>query len=1363
MLKSADNSKPSRKLENEERNLDAKAPRSRVKLDPTDPPSGTRSTYFTGMSSASYQSLKARDQKQRVENYMTIRATRVSISDYVLARDEEVDFTISNFSKKIQYLNLQSPKTKHFYLTKQVLIKDYVLAPGMEVVIKLTFKAPLVGEPHVECRDFIVVDVKGGDSIVVDLEALPSIPRLEISKEVDLGKNLLDLELVRALMPLNGKISSSKDAVVKGWIKSKIKISNLGKVTTDYKFLFDEGFPIRITPMTGAVKGNSSCECVVEFLPVIVGEFNYVCKFAYGDKNLEFSVRGTVIETLVQLVTLDGKDVSQLKFLDFKNTYFGHKMKIPLLIKNGNSNDCSWMISSAGRGEVNVIQRNNVEGSQFSSSPSKGSVAPGESTFVDIEFDPKRIALKKGFTALGTQTEQVHHKVKMKFDYDDGFQKQSYTFDVVGSASPFQVKLSSSEIVFPAINTKGSISKKICLINSNPNLGARFEFDKVAHFDISPLKGVILPSQKVEIKISFVPNQYGNFSIQSTCKFYWNHSKDVLKSGPQSTVKAICHSVLSLCGSFSPKRSSVKGNLGLIKDDSEKIESEEVPASQLEWSQKLSHHEKYNKFIRGKSSDQYSEKDESVVYDNSTSLLAPEPTFAVEKEALTLKTDTFLYRKQKMIFENFKGKCEPSTEGRPWEKGWDDAALPPKELNEIYASSAVIDFGKITNHTTNRLPLNFLNASSLPIKICLDPIRGGKNCPETSFISVDVKILRLHTLDISGTEICFQANQTGEFAGSVRYIINNSYAYDIFVKAQVLPVDLVCSTDTVAIKYVAQGIQDGPKADPSPNFIIRKVIGIDYKFPTSSSQFKIANEGKFEASFEIIGSKTDGADILGLDLINGGDSDGWFTISPQNGLVTPGEFVNVTVTYIPGTKMNLKRIYNISVVDSFGVPSVVKKITITVIGSCDTSDVQLLNTNLRQGALDLGALPVITRDDCGDLYTMQTEYSKDNIGKFALTGTKSLKLKSKGENPCNFIASTPGAEKGFTVFPTFGTILPGQSVEIKVQAMAYSPAIIEDFVIVNVIGGGKGFKIPVRYEGKFPNIEIVKLESPFSENVVIGSSSSESLSVINKGQVLGRCIFDLSKFSDFSVKLVDEKSGAGNARKSAIGGDLLGLARKNKLGFLASRNIYALDIAPGDKLSLDLVFKPNVPVVYEEQIIPVYMLGARLAWTFELPIRTRATISPLKLVTSDIVFKDLILQSDATGILSAMHHKLEIENISDEPQTWAASVSCSGSYALKSFSVDAEQGLLKPGEVTSVKISFHPSKTGNYSGIIDIYLKVLGQDVSIPVSLRGNAIAPSLTFDPVELFLPVVPLHTISRAKFWIINNGCELSIKVLI
>ncbi|KAJ3372164.1 Cilia- and flagella-associated protein 47 [Kappamyces sp. JEL0680] len=1411
-------------------------PRRLQKLDPTIPSEGTRPTYFTALSTRSFESIKSLSRKPYLDSYMTLRVkpAKVLVEDYEPASHHECSITLHNYSRKIQYLSLGNTTTRLFRLAKDSPLQEFSIAPGLEKEIKVIFTAPGLSKGSVATTDTqkhyvdrLDIQVRGEDPITVPLEAIPPPSKLEIAVQISFGKveyNPKCRDDHYALQAANdvAELRNKKSAIAAGWIRKRVPLTNSGKRPAKFSFEFDETAPLKMSPMSGILEPHSSCYIQIELLPCVLGSFNEKIeirldnKIPVAGKMAEqtpepfFAVVGEVIDRKVTLSSPSGFDIAGQSLLDLGAVYFGQSVYLPIRITNQDDKKTHWSIVHSERNDANVpgkLKKLSASGAAdrvpaFTATPSQGVLYPGQSSIIKVRFEPASSSQPSGFK---NQKKTPGVKVfRMSMDLQtsstgefDGKMEAPVHLQFQGTAHPFLVQLSSPVVSFPRNDSQKVQKSSIVLSNRNSAVGAEFQFDQVAHFDIAPASGVLKPSESLEIDVIFRPNQYGHFQLSSLCTV--TPLKNEHGAGLHSELhwageNVLARLPLALAASWLP---------GVLPNCLERIDNaaDDNKPSNIEWKQKVAHRQRYIDYIRGEGTPKPKRKENAPIKhdisalhyldeerlrsnsaDQRTGLIPPEPiaTGLLGRTHHSPGDNTKTQRLVQMqsyfekLAEPFQSKPSPPSD-LGFSLQWQEASLSQKDLENVFASTAVLDFGDVTVHSTARLPLNFLNATPSKSVVHISHSLGGDSkLLDTSCLSVSPAALNLTHLAIAGLEVRMNSHVTGDFSASLNYIVNKRYVYHVVIKARIVPIALKCSVDRINLEIKASdldGIGSGDSAKDGSvqrrnvpaNYTTKVLWNKEFRFPLVTAVFEIENPGNYAAWFDFKDPQTHNADPPEVFLLKNQQSEGRVTIVPSSGSVAAKSKQQITVFYSPGTKAAIDRLFHLEVYDKFnGASTLVKTLPFHVSTFAEAADCQLL-ANLKQG-LEFGLIPVASKEDAPELYDAQlTGFSKNTSGKFPMFGVRSFKIKNNSSKPYAFVAFASDKVHEVELKPNCGVVGAFQTLELVVAVTPLTAAAVEDHIVVNMVGGGKSYRIPIKYEGRRPHIEFTKFGPSIAETVIVQSFSSQSYQIVNKGSVFARLVVDLSKHPDLSLQIKEElkrSTSSASRRKStsvALPATTTPSQYANRIGSLASKNIFIIDSQPGDRIAVDLQFSPK-STSSVDAAIPVYLLGSRShnqLTTFDCPVVSRAVSSPIKLSVSTIDFGEKTIHSEGKVRRSPTVKTFEIENTSKEPIPWNGSI-IANSVDGHVFAMEPSCAVLDPGAKQEIEVRFDPLVPAAYTSTLQLTIDYLDMESVFSIGLVGHSMRPSIVFSPPELFMPIVPLGDVSMAVLWITNNGCE-------
>ncbi|KAJ3084382.1 Cilia- and flagella-associated protein 47, partial [Quaeritorhiza haematococci] len=157
-------------------------------------------------------------------------------------------------------------------------------------------------------------------------------------------------------------------------------------------------------------------------------------------------------------------------------------------------------------------------------------------------------------------------------------------------------------------------------------------------------------------------------------------------------------------------------------------------------------------------------------------------------------------------------------------------------------------------------------------------------------------------------------------------------------------------------------------------------------------------------------------------------------------------------------------------------------------------------------------------------------------------GSRTFKVKNTSPHPCFFIAHLATSSNEIEVSPRSG-IIEGRSgtVDITVSILPARVGVFENAVVVKVVGAGKIYRVPFRYESRIPEVEITTPPPATAgsmgiaaglvgggdmeaSNTVVGTWSTRDLHFCNRSGVVSRVVVDLRERPEFGFQIKVETS-----------------------------------------------------------------------------------------------------------------------------------------------------------------------------------------------------------------------------------------------
>ncbi|KAI8906344.1 hypothetical protein EDD86DRAFT_248625 [Gorgonomyces haynaldii] len=1314
--------------------------------DPTVPPVGTRPTYFTGISSAGFKSTKASLQKRLYDQKLGLRVfpEKVKIMDYEPGRDYTCEIKIQNCSKTLKRVFYMSPKTKAFELAPGTDLSQQAVTSGMSCNVTVVFRAPAEKDKKTRklgvYRDSLVINVSGGSPLVIPLEAYPSAPRLLVEESLEFGIIILEHGLSKAEESLQFrrnllvKNASNRDVSFKCVYDPKLL-----KVETKRNILFKAG------------TGPSDTELEIQLLPLVPGAFEAAIQLVCDPLEQEYTlpkitVRANVLKHRLSIEKPDGTPV-EIRELDFGTVYFGQEAYVPFVIKNNGSKPVRWVITSSNQripycpDTSNLSQRERrrlkqLEDEQRSNmfvDPMEGILESQQKQTVKFLFKPLGIKQNYGFKKGFKPVEFKNFVQMMKLQITKSVSAVCLSNDpaidmtLAGQGCPVLATLSEQLVKFDQ-----EFSRSIVLKNESKFLPFVFEFDKLAQFSIVPSKGTLEPNSSIEIEIQFRPNQIGNFDMTASALEAQLQRYQKLPQNKDFVLPTIRKSA----------------QIDFIPPNQE---------SQAEWMKKVEHRNLYIDYIRKSRLErikkEYAESfGDFEEYSNAS---PPKITYVDGESGLVPPQPIDIQIKAKAkppIHELFTMKRAALPIVGAYEEDAIDTVLSPADLEQVYTSLPVLDFGDISSHTLVKLEISFLN--NIPSGNTIHLEMMSNNHGTHASVNIQPRSFLINQQRVAKFQVSCTVHTAGMFESHVTYVINKRHIYQIPVKARVLYMPIKASVHSLdfvckPVNYMVAE-QHGSNIDLAPERFVWKDFGdAEYCIPRFQQPLELINTGGCDIKFVLEQEKP-----KELDIFKYGNSEGVFSVEPHTGVIPANKSVLLTVSYIPGTKNAYETDLHFDIYDPFdGQDRLIQSLDIHCTAQGPDSQCSI---NLQRNILDFGVLPeFITSSNFAPLYDPNvTPFGATYFGKTPLYGAGTITIKNTGQSACNYIASLSDGSNHITLEDNYGLVPANGQADIHVTTNPTVIGVFEDEVVVNIVGGNKSFKIPVKCETQVPDIQLSAPLSVFQESVIVGSSTVQGYVIKNTGNVYARLILDMQNHKEFYIKTAmsfdpetekyPPKAFFGNNHLSRYG------VATVELDDSVFKNCNTVDILPGEQVLLEIEYRPVSVAVYDNPI-SLYCLGKNELWTL-LNVNTRAIPSPVELSETDIVFEDVIIHSSALVQEQLTSTKTFVcKNVSSQAIRWRLEHGHP-----ECFETNATSGLIEPNEKTEIQFKFTPTLAMKYTATGYLILE-LEEEIRFQLSLRGNGLNPSISFDPPELFMPVVPCGTTSTQVFYILNHGCEL------
>ncbi|XP_077977423.1 cilia- and flagella-associated protein 47-like [Glandiceps talaboti] len=1310
---------------------------------------------------------------------------------------------VQNVCKSSKTVKFHRPATKNFRLKVRNPTKP--VAPGMEVKATIEYFT----EVPKDCHDRLILLVDD-DVIEIPLFAYCPQPLLELEGPVDFGE-----------VVANHRVLSKE-----------ISIFNHGSMPGEYKIKYDGPQPIVIMPSGGSIRPKTAQIIKIEYVSKTPGTFKEEARVRLeGQDPSTLIIQGKVVERSLELLSPESQH--SIECVKFGQTYYGTDRTEGTILYNNGPDPVSFVtvmqVGAIGE-EVGVDLSKSTSAtlantekscvpsgdmtSLFTAIPNQGILGPYQKLPVFFRFSPRFNSSQHGWKGTVNIAPRQDFAVFVNIEmigsnkgFSDGEGLDSQLNEnsnrsrvevaLTGTALPILISLSpQSQYDFGECPVEEHVDTLCTLKNESTVLPVSFTFRRIAQFSASPPVGKLLPEQSQDIIFSFKPHQYGTFKKIQYVDILGPVADDDTVTG---THLAPIHTIhIAFTGVSSPQTNKrepkfnpgitplVVGEVGQFVDVTfDKAKSYDPRAATLNAVKSKSLHlnqtanrtrddltlVSYPNDRAGSIRPSYRRDNYATIFTKHNRYTYVDPDYAYTDEELNDK------KAHRDMYVNYikdlreKRVCK--------EKAREFHELNnAKEIGLKPASGMKSPQPKVDEITTNvRSPVppysHFQMLSSKKLAQIEDvaqsrPVSEGLNAvPMNRQEKVDCKIpltpQELHqviigppTLDFG--EVCLKST-------SIKHmdIVNNlgqhiHIVVDIDCRelrqtsplSQVVPpnskaqLPLIFESNTKGrfqrnVTYTVNGYHQDHV------IVFAEVVPVALQLSTTTLALKPTPGMPAEAGLRDVivlkNKRNYPAEFTWQPIL--GERGTAFSIRPATGTVDAFKDLECEVVFHPSYHAPEEGQFALQVHGG-------STLKLNSIANLGPTQVQFIERRILFGSVPLH-----------------------------LTTTRTAQLYNTSQNHAYFQVIDPNPFPGLTVTPTHGVVPVGGVAEIKVQ-LTPSAVLKFDTRVQLAIRGWK--TVDLRMGGTVePPIVDIDMASFHLGGVFCGSNMTVPFKLINRAQTRAKVEFDLSRFTDFSLK---------------FHGDVMEESEDSQ-----NPGVYKVTVSGQDVIKCELSFHPTEVAAYDF-IVPVSINQTDAPTPIPTPFpptpapsskSIQHIITPRPVPFTISTPRRRIVATGLRQPLQLSHVKLEFSlpsgffemgvqqgiygqskgtmmvNNSDKELKWCLDLNKSNKALEEGvfrflhpngtpfLSVDSEQGVggyLKPGETFALGILFCPEAPGCYETKVPIILDDEQDKIYRYLHLIGELKAPRLRFDPLAIVLTPVPLCTEVSADFTVHASG---------
>ena len=995
----------------------------------------------------------------------------------------------------------------------------------------------------------------------------------------------------------------------------------------------------------------------------------------------------------------------------------------------------------------------------FAVFPREGVIPPYGSATLALTFAPTKTAPSKGFHCQERE-DQSEEYVYTAFVSFAGHERR-LRLPVRGSGEMAALDVRPAGLLrFGDVAVHDAVDRVVSLVNTNGVLPCRFAIGRSATFKASPASGDLEPGASAEVTLSYGPRTLGTHREALPVR--------VLSTGSGRTMGAakiamtgVCTAISSRCPivggpntlptDFARKQTFVgdEGAASLRQPYTRRKPWEEKETSAIfsspadmqlsaeEIRDKEAHSARYTSFIRRhqtqrrarasglRGNGKFETDPVSLGMRSASGLRAPEPELPKADDPIWQATNAAAaeasestaaggvvkprnrpaYMEDEALHSKSRFKARPSTLQEQRECS---LMLVPQDIMRVATGPSLIDFGRITCLSMPVKTFAVTNelSQTLLVEVNAQEIEDlASSTPASQVVPAGVT---------AGFDVALTCANLGSLHRTVEYVINGKHRYAFEVTAEIVPVTVNLSTESLNFGFDAENFE---------NFVTEYV--------------KIANPNTHPVEFSV------------------SSSSGAFVASPSSGVINAGLSAELAVTWTPASgssggsdaELSLRVVGGAARRIACAGISPEGKLTFreksvnfgsVCVGEETTRTATVRNVGASDAVFTLDQAPPWVRCTPGrarlspgssaDLqlvFTGEAPQVYASTLQMAVRGSKPIKLNLSGEAIVPQAAASPDAFD-------FGDVYLGGTARRTLTLTNTSP--IRASLELDLID--------------YPSFYI---ESPrelwanlaYEENPVrVLRAKPDTAGAASSSGVPGTASMPLGR-------TVSTASSVGGA--SCVSGET-GLPVGGK---------YRISVNANSSLDVHLVFRPSAVYAFDFNL-PLVLgnVTSELATGLtKLSPRVKAYgLRPRLLLSTAVVdFGSRIVRSER---VKKIPYTMDVEvTNNDEGKElsfeFGQPVAADGTR-VGAYTIEPQSGRLAPGQACVLRVSYMPHAKRDDLATAPIFLDGDDSKAYVSLELAGSGRYPKLLFDRREVTLQPVPLGMTATARFTVRNDGYD-------
>ncbi|EAY17000.1 hypothetical protein TVAG_281170 [Trichomonas vaginalis G3] len=671
---------------------------------------------------------------------MKISPEIIEFRDLEDGESDSIDVSITNISRKTLKI--------HFSLTNDCFSIEqspYIsITPGLTIQKEVTYTAY---SQKKEEGTFSIIS--NDEKIDIPIIAYPQMPSFDI--------NIRNLDL--------GNLSLSSNQT------SSFIITNFGSISGFFKIATENKYA-EIKPSSGNLDPNQNQVIQVGFRPPTTGPHEFEIKFELPNSYNTIpplKVKAFIVGQSLEIFD-NGIQTSKIKF---GHAFYGQKISKSVHVKNNGPVQRTFQILPAHH------LTDDKSESYFTPEEKEYTLEPNEDKEITFYFNPPNNPIKN---------DEIEIEIEQISTIEINNTNISFEIIFTGSTSQFLCSISPVDFSFGKQLIRSQTTKTLDIRNSSKH-PISFCIKEIAGIHFSPSQGIIKQNSLRQIDVIFKPNSLGLFDSPVLVSFCDGFIKKKLNISGESVTSLNDETKFSRKKIWETNQEAMMNlkypNNPYCMTQSDMEIKEKLNATFRDYISTT----KNSQNLTLKSDKNNKENDINLGFNYGEGLIPPEPTMKNIKTKTENKTENIKIQPKNTQKSKIKQKPTTKLEIQECSK-----QLTQKQLSSVISSAESIDFGVVPIYGQMTKQFTIQNNLNQHIFVTFSKFSNefSKSTPQSQVVFPQQTAS--FDLTVEGMNIC-EINQF------LKYTINGSHDYIISCRAKIIPLEIKLSTKEIMFKY----------------------------------------------------------------------------------------------------------------------------------------------------------------------------------------------------------------------------------------------------------------------------------------------------------------------------------------------------------------------------------------------------------------------------------------------------------------------------------------------------------------------------------------------------------------------------------